>query len=162
MSILNELTYSPSDPVVLKDQPVVLKEAKSSTREVFAHKEAKSSTREVFAHSNTNEISNTRILRDHLESQIIEDVKFWIHSHSRVSKNFCMFVNFVSMIEPKNIINALKEADWIKVMHDELDKFERHPVSTLVPKPQGKTIIGTRWVFRNKIDEDGIVIRKKS
>ena len=58
-----------------------------------------------------------------------------------------MFVNFDSMIEPKNVDDTLKEADRIKAMYDELNEFERHCVWTLVPKPQGKTIIGTRWVF---------------
>ena len=31
-----------------------------------------------------------------------------------------------------------------------------------MPLPKGKTAIGTKWVFRNKKDEDGIVIRKKA
>ena len=47
-------------------------------------------------------------------------------------------------------------------MQDELDEFERHNVWTLVPHPQGKTIIGTRWVYENKKDEDGIVTRNKA
>ena len=33
---------------------------------------------------------------------------------------------------------------------------------TLVPKPQNKSIIGTRWVFRNKLAEQGKVVRKKA
>ena len=47
-------------------------------------------------------------------------------------------------------------------MQEELVQFERNNVWTLVPVPDGKTIIGTRWVFRNKIDEDGVVIRNKA
>ena len=46
-------------------------------------------------------------------------------------------------------------------MQDELNEFECHRVWTLVPRPEGKTIIGTCWVFRNKMDEDGIVIINK-
>ncbi|XP_023741635.1 uncharacterized mitochondrial protein AtMg00820-like [Lactuca sativa] len=63
------------------------------------------------------------------------------------------------MIVPYNVIDSLMEVDWVKAMQDELNEFERHRVWTLVPKPQGKTIIGTRWIFRNNMDEDGIVIR---
>jgi len=32
----------------------------------------------------------------------------------------------------------------------------------LVPKPKDKTIIGTKWVFRNKLDEQGIVTSNKA
>ncbi|CAI9261436.1 unnamed protein product [Lactuca saligna] len=45
---------------------------------------------------------------------------------------------------------------------DELNEFKHHCVWTLVPKPQGRTIIGTCWVFRNNMDEDGILIRNKA
>ncbi|GKB54699.1 retrovirus-related pol polyprotein from transposon TNT 1-94 [Tanacetum coccineum] len=47
-------------------------------------------------------------------------------------------------------------------MHDELNQFARNKVWTLVPAPYGKTIIGSRWVFRNKRDETGIVIKNKT
>jgi len=33
---------------------------------------------------------------------------------------------------------------------------------TLVPKPKTKSIIGTKWIFRNKLDEQGNVVRNKS
>jgi len=32
----------------------------------------------------------------------------------------------------------------------------------LVPKPKDRTIIGTKWVFRNKLDEQGTVTRNKA
>ena len=32
----------------------------------------------------------------------------------------------------------------------------------LVPRPSNKTIIGTRWVFRNKLDENGLIVRNKA
>nr|GEV09375.1 hypothetical protein [Tanacetum cinerariifolium] len=41
------------------------------------------------------------------------------------------------------------------------DEFERNKVWTLVPKPYGKTIIGTKWIWKNKMDENGIVIKNK-
>ena len=30
-----------------------------------------------------------------------------------------------------------------------------------MPRPQNQSVIGTRWVFRNKMDENGIIIRNK-
>nr|KAJ0214070.1 hypothetical protein LSAT_V11C400201610 [Lactuca sativa] len=85
-----------------------------------------------------------------------------ILTRSRVNSYFCMFVNLFLIIEPKNVADALKETKWIKAMQDELNEFERHLVWTVVPRPQGRTIIGTLWVLRNKVDEDVIVIRKKA
>jgi len=32
----------------------------------------------------------------------------------------------------------------------------------LIPKPLQKNIIGTKWVFRNKLNEQGEVIRNKA
>ncbi|XP_070007640.1 uncharacterized mitochondrial protein AtMg00810-like [Nicotiana sylvestris] len=47
-------------------------------------------------------------------------------------------------------------------MQDELHQFERNNVWHLVPRPSDRTIIGTKWVFRNKLDEHGNTIRNKS
>ncbi|KAL4590852.1 hypothetical protein LXL04_003796 [Taraxacum kok-saghyz] len=98
----------------------------------------------------------------HPISQVIGDLNAEVQTRHRVSNNFCMFVNFVSLMEPKKIHEALQDSDWIKAMQDELIEFERHKVWTLVPRPKVKSIIGTRWVYRNKIDEDGIVTRNKA
>ncbi|GKC65866.1 retrovirus-related pol polyprotein from transposon TNT 1-94 [Tanacetum coccineum] len=47
-------------------------------------------------------------------------------------------------------------------MQEELNQFERNKVWTLVPKPHGKTIIGTKWIWKNKMDENEVVIKNKA
>jgi len=47
-------------------------------------------------------------------------------------------------------------------MQEELHQFERNKVWHLVTQPEDRTIIGTKWVFRNKLDELGIVTRNKA
>ena len=47
-------------------------------------------------------------------------------------------------------------------MQDGLNQFERHKVWKLLPRPKGKSVIGFKWVFRNKLDEDGIVTSNKA
>ena len=47
-------------------------------------------------------------------------------------------------------------------MQEELNQFVRNDVWKLVPKPKDQTIIGTKWVFRNKMDENGVVSRNKA
>ena len=47
-------------------------------------------------------------------------------------------------------------------MEEELNQFKWNNVWTLVKKPIDKSIIKTKWVFRNKLDENDIVIRNKA
>ena len=47
-------------------------------------------------------------------------------------------------------------------MQEELNNFTRNEVWVLEERPQDKNIIGTNWVFRNKQDEHGVVIRNKA
>ncbi|GKC33964.1 putative ribonuclease H-like domain-containing protein [Tanacetum coccineum] len=47
-------------------------------------------------------------------------------------------------------------------MQEELLQFKIHKVWILVDLPSGKKAIGTKWVYRNKKDERGIVVRNKS
>jgi hypothetical protein len=44
-------------------------------------------------------------------------------------------------------------------MHEELEIFERNQVWVLVPLPSNCHPIGTKWVFKNKESEDGLVVR---
>ncbi|CAJ2666341.1 unnamed protein product [Trifolium pratense] len=66
------------------------------------------------------------------------------------------------MMEPSKIDEALKDDAWIVAMQEELNQFQRNDVWTLVPKPSHKNIIGTKWVFRNKLNEQGEVVRNKA
>nr|GEX46158.1 retrovirus-related Pol polyprotein from transposon TNT 1-94 [Tanacetum cinerariifolium] len=65
-------------------------------------------------------------------------------------------------IEPANVAEALRDADWVSAIQDELDKFTRLKVWILVPRLEGKTIIKTKWIFKNKKDESSLVIRNKA
>ncbi|XP_074283511.1 uncharacterized protein LOC141608059 [Silene latifolia] len=80
----------------------------------------------------------------------------------RKLNNFCSFYSFLSNIEPANIKEALAEPDWIVAMQEELQQFERNKVWHLVPRPKDRTIIGTRWVFRNKLDDTGVIVLNKA
>ena len=68
----------------------------------------------------------------------------------------------VSFFEPKHINEALKDEYWIIAMQEELNQFERSKVWTLVERPQNHPIIGTKWVFRNKLNDKGEVVRNKA
>ncbi|GJS31799.1 zf-CCHC domain-containing protein [Tanacetum coccineum] len=64
--------------------------------------------------------------------------------------------------EPKNANKALGDKSWIVAMQEELNQFIANDIWELVPQPRNMTIIGTKWVFRNKLDENGIVSQNKA
>jgi hypothetical protein len=43
-----------------------------------------------------------------------------------------------------------------------LDKIEKNETWELVPRPKNKNVIGRKWVFRNKLNEDGHITRNKA
>nr|GEW39266.1 hypothetical protein [Tanacetum cinerariifolium] len=95
----------------------------------------------------------TRVHKDHHVTQIISDLSSATQTRNmtRVAKDqgglsqmfnddfhTCMFACFLSQEEPKRKV-------WV-----------------LVDLSHGKRAIGTKWVFRNKKDERGIVVRNKA
>ncbi|GJV02997.1 putative ribonuclease H-like domain-containing protein, partial [Tanacetum coccineum] len=125
-------------------------------------------------------IPTTRIHKDHPVEQIIGDLNSAPQTR-RVTKNLeehglfssiqqrtnhkefqnCLFACFLSQEEPKKVIHALRDLSWIEAMQEELLKFKLQEVWTLVDLPNGKRPIGTKWVYRNKKDKRGIVIKNK-
>jgi len=79
----------------------------------------------------------------------------------RSMNHFCEHMAFVSQVEPKSVGEALEDNNWINAMHKELNQFARNEVWTLVPRSKEMNVIGTKWVFKNKIDEQGVIVRNK-
>jgi len=75
---------------------------------------------------------------------------------------FFQHVAFISQIEPKNVNDALSHSNWVIAMQDELNQFTRNDVWSLVPKIDAMNVIGTKWVFRNKMDENGNIVRNRA
>ncbi|XP_016515215.1 putative mitochondrial protein AtMg00820 [Nicotiana tabacum] len=68
----------------------------------------------------------------------------------------------ISQLELKKFDEALKDDYWVKAMKDELDQFERNKVWDLVPKLSNATVVGTKWIFRNKLNESSQVVHNKA
>ncbi|GJR27445.1 retrovirus-related pol polyprotein from transposon TNT 1-94 [Tanacetum coccineum] len=77
-------------------------------------------------------------------------------------QNQSNFFCFISTIEPKNVNEALTDKSWIISMQEKLNQFIANDVWELVQQPKNLTIIGTKWVFRNKLDENGVVSQNKA
>ncbi|GJW66260.1 retrovirus-related pol polyprotein from transposon TNT 1-94 [Tanacetum coccineum] len=78
------------------------------------------------------------------------------------AQNQSNFFCFISTIEHKNVNEALGDKSWIVAMQEELNQFIANKVWELVPQPKNMTIIGTKWVFRNKLDGNNVVSRNKA
>lgn len=76
--------------------------------------------------------------------------------------NFCYHFAFISQVESKNAKDALLDEHCLMAMQDELKQFRRNDVWDIVPRPKYHQVIGTRWVFRNKLDKNGVITRKKA
>ncbi|GKB38918.1 putative ribonuclease H-like domain-containing protein [Tanacetum coccineum] len=124
---------------------------------------------------------NTRIHKDHPIDNVIGDVKSSVQTRRMLKPtseqgflsdvyeqkthdtlNTCLYACFLSQIEPTSIAKALSDSSWVEAMQEELLQFKLQQVWILVDLPNGKKAIGTKWVFRNKKDERGIVIRNKA
>jgi hypothetical protein len=100
------------------------------------------------------------VQRDHPVDNILGSIHRGVTTRSRLA-NFCKHYSFVSMLEPLKVEDALGYADWVMAMQEELNNFTRNEVRSLVERPK-QNVIGTKWVFRNKQDEDGVVTKNKA
>ncbi|GKD33503.1 putative ribonuclease H-like domain-containing protein, partial [Tanacetum coccineum] len=100
---------------------------------------------------------NTRIHKDHSLDHVIGDVQSGVLTR-RMTKT----------TNEQGFINVVYEGKTHKDLHTCLFAYflsqvePKKKVWTLVDLPYGKRAIGTKWVYRNKKDERGIVIINKA
>ncbi|GKC72030.1 putative ribonuclease H-like domain-containing protein [Tanacetum coccineum] len=133
---------------------------------------------------NVSPIPTSRINPSHPSALILGDPTSAVQTRSKVNKSseahafvsyvqkqrrnnhkdfhHCLFACFLSQHEPKKILEALEDESWVDAMQEELLQFEIQKVWILVDLPYGKKAIGTKWVYRNKKDERGVVVRNKA
>ena len=145
----------------------------NSTQEEMRQSHSKSQSKETTPipyqadNSNEEEMStihlpkSSRTVKNHPPDNLISELDQGITTRSRL-RNFCAFCAFVADFEPKNAQEAVEDECWSVAMQEELNQFERCQVWELVPPPTNAKVIGTRWVFKNKKDEDGNIVRNKA
>ncbi|GKE83117.1 putative ribonuclease H-like domain-containing protein, partial [Tanacetum coccineum] len=95
-------------------------------------------------------IPSTRVYSIHPKDQIIRDPRSAVQTRGMTKK------------KPIKIAQALDDESWVEAMQEELLQFKIQKVWTLVDLPYGKKAISTKWVYRNKKNERGIVVRNKA
>ncbi|GAU46633.1 hypothetical protein TSUD_284810 [Trifolium subterraneum] len=102
-----------------------------------------------------------RIVGYHPPDQIIGNTEDGVRTRKAL-QDVETNLGLISQIEPRSINEAIIDESWIEAMKEELHQFEKNEVWNFVPFPKDNAIIGTRWVFSNKLDENGKVVRNKA
>ncbi|GJT50217.1 putative ribonuclease H-like domain-containing protein [Tanacetum coccineum] len=107
----------------------------------------------VQTRSSLKKITEAHALVSHIQAQQRSNHKDQQH---------CLFACFLSQSEPRKVSEALEDESWVEAMQEELLQFKLQQVWVLVDLPNGAKVIGTKWVYRNKKDERGVVVRNKA
>ncbi|XP_073282378.1 uncharacterized protein [Primulina huaijiensis] len=102
----------------------------------------------------------SKIQKNHPSSQIIGNVCGDVQTRKKEKVDYRKMAGLICMNSTYS--QALKGEFWINAMHDDLEQFVRNDVWNLVPPPDHGNIIGTKWIFKNKIDESRNIIRNKA
>ncbi|XP_074318888.1 uncharacterized protein LOC141655722 [Silene latifolia] len=85
---------------------------------------------------------------------------------SRIEQNqvvFSLQIRMSSRTEQKLVLfNLHQKQKHLFLDVEELNQFERSKVWHLEPRPRDHSVIGTKWVFRNKLDDAGVIVRNKA
>jgi hypothetical protein len=113
--------------------------------------------------SKDNQNLPPELLKRNPASQIIGEKDKGVQSRRRIIKdNEQSHIAFVSMVEPKNFNEASKDVNWLKSMNEELNQIEKNNTWELVPRLADKNVIDSKWVFKNKMNEQGHIVRNKA
>ncbi|XP_035838206.1 uncharacterized protein LOC118485829 [Helianthus annuus] len=116
-----------------------------------------------------------RTLSYHLSEQNIGDVQSGVKTRDQINRALTCFYSsvaplqeefslkcFISQIGPRTYKEALTEDSWVNAMHEELQQFEKLGVWRLIDLPENQKLIKTKWVFKCKKDDRGVVVRNKA
>jgi hypothetical protein len=87
---------------------------------------------------------------DHPPSRIIDHINERTTWSRSINASHFAHSAFVATFEPKDIIHALFDPNWVNAMHEELENFERNLVWELVEPPPNFKPIGTNGCGKTK------------
>ncbi|GJW72620.1 retrovirus-related pol polyprotein from transposon TNT 1-94 [Tanacetum coccineum] len=149
LNVTFDETPPPSKTSPLVDDDLDEEEAIRATEKKNLENDVEDETLEI------DEVVNIKESMNHPLENIIENLnQRTLRSQAQNQSNFFCFI---STIEPKNVNEALTDKSWIVAMKEELNQFIANDGWELVIQPRNMTIIGTQWLFRNKLDENGVV-----
>jgi hypothetical protein len=103
-----------------------------------------------------------RVHKNHPSYHIIINKDARVETRRRIHSPEQTHLSLSSMIEPTYFEEANKDEFWNKTMDKELDQIEKNDTWELVPRTKDKNVIGTKWIYNNKLNEYGQVTRNKA
>ena len=104
------------------------------------------------------------MIKNHSDSNIIRslDEGLRLRKGNILLANHVTYHCYLAQFELKRVEEALQDENWVESMHEKLNQFVRNDVWKLTPRLENVHVIGTKWIFKNKTNEDGEIIRNKS
>jgi hypothetical protein len=94
-------------------------------------------------------------MKNHPSDHIIENKYSGVETRRKICSPEQTHLALLSTIEPNCFEEDKKDEFWNKAMDEELDQIEKNDTWELVPRPNNKNVIDTKWVFKNKLSVDG-------
>jgi Reverse transcriptase (RNA-dependent DNA polymerase)/Integrase core domain/gag-polypeptide of LTR copia-type len=83
--------------------------------------------------------------------------------YNKISKDFLTFLTRIEKpTEPISFEEAKKSEIWVKAMSEELIAMNKNHTWDIIPLPEGKKLVGCRWIYKIKFNSDGTIERYKA
>ena len=85
-----------------------------------------------------------------------------------ISKKPKPFSSYVALMcdlvdqEPTNYEEAVQKKEWVEAMIEEYRSIMKNDVWDIVPKPKGKSIVSSKWIYKIKHATDGSIEKYKA
>jgi hypothetical protein len=101
------------------------------------------------------------VQKNHPPEEIIGNKYVVVEIRRRIPSPQQRHIALLSIVEPRSLEESINNEHWVKDIDKELDHIEKNDTWELVTRPKNKNVVGTKWVLRNKLIEDGNVTKNK-
>ena len=63
--------------------------------------------------------------------------------------------------EPTSYEEAIQKKEWVEAMTKEYQSIMKNDVWDIVPKPEGKSVVSSKWIYKIKHATDGSIEKYK-
>ena len=82
---------------------------------------------------------------------------------ANVVSDYCFATSLITDIdEPSSVEEAMSDPDWMQAMRSEMSSLHDNQTWELVPRPSGKNVVKSKWLFKIKRNADGSISRYKA
>jgi hypothetical protein len=158
---IDEIGRSESKEEENKSIEQLFEEDEKEVEEEYEDKENLTEEEEQ-VHKVSPKTPSKQVQKNHPSDQIIGNKDAGVETRRKIHSTEQTHLALFSTIEPNCFEEANNDEFWNKAMDEELDQIEKNDTWELVPRPKIKNVFNTKWIFKNKLNEDGHVTRNKA